>query len=306
MRVIIAGAGAMGCLFGSYLAQAGRDVCLLDIWEEHIERIRSFGLRIEDGDNSRQIKISAVTKHVEAGKADLVVCFVKSASTRDVAEQIKPVLMPHTRVLTLQNGLGNSDILAEVLGTERIMTGTTAQGATLLGPGIVMQGGKGDTHIGRFSGTADEFTFAIAKMFENAGIHTHVTDNVQGLVWGKLIVNIGINAVTALLGLRNGQIAEVKQVTEVAEMAVKEALQVADAIQVELPYADPMQKVLDVARATAQNKSSMLQDIRNHRLTEVEAINGAIVRLGLSLGIPTPVNRTLTLLVEAAQQHLGD
>jgi 2-dehydropantoate 2-reductase len=186
------------------------------------------------------------------------------------------------------------------------MTGTTAQGATILGPGIVMQGGRGETHIGRFSGTADKMTFSIAEMFEKAGIHTQVTNDVQSLVWGKLIVNVGINAATALLGLRNGQVAQVRQVTELAEMAVNEAVQVSIASGIILPYSDPMQKVLEVARATAQNKSSMLQDIRNHRQTEVEAINGAIVRLGVKFGIPTPVNRTLTLLVEAAQQHLGE
>lgn len=305
MRIVIIGAGAMGSLFGSRLSEADVPVCLVDIWAEHIRCIQTEGLVVEEGSDSRRSYPRAVTDPAEAGPADLIIVFVKSGATRLAAESLKGLLQPHTRVMTLQNGLGNAETLAEILGAERILAGTTAQGATMLGPGRVRHAGCGDTHIGRFAGAADEITRNVAAILNGAGLRTIVEEDVQALIWGKLIVNVGINAVTALLGLRNGQVAEIGEVAEVSALAVNEAVLVAAAAGITLPYNDPVQKVLDVARATAQNQSSMLQDIRNRRVTEVEAINGAVVRAGQKWGVPTPVNQTLTLLIQAAQKNDG-
>ena len=235
---------------------------------------------------------------------DLVILFVKSAATQAAATDAAALLRPGGRVLTLQNGLGNAEVIAEIVGAERVLAGTTAQGATLLGPGQIRHGGSGETHIGRLFGEVDEFCHEVARLLTNAGLPTVVEPDVRSLIWGKLIINTGINALTALLRLRNGQLAELDETRQLLALAVEEAVQVARAAGVRLPYENPLDKVLAVAVATGQNQSSMLQDVLRGSPTEIAVINGAIVREGERLGVATPVNRTLTLLVQALEKNL--
>lgn len=305
MRIVIIGAGAMGGLFASLLASAGETVTVVDIWQEHIDTIKKHGLSLETGTGT-------VVTHPEAsvhvgGMAlpDLILIFVKASMTEAAARSVLPIMGPSTKILTLQNGLGNAETIAGVVGNERVIAGTTAQGATLVGPGRIRHGGKGDTHIGRLAGDADEFCQEVARRFSQSGIPTVAENEVQSLIWGKLVINAGINALTALLKWRNGQLAEHDETCQLVSLAVDEAVRVAVASGVKLPYEDPVSKVLATAVATASNQSSMLQDVLHGRLTEIEAINGALVREGERRGIPTPVNRTLTLLIRALEKRVG-
>jgi 2-dehydropantoate 2-reductase len=232
----------------------------------------------------------------------VVIIFVKSTATTQAAQTAQSLLGADTAVLTLQNGYGNAEKLAALLGPERVIAGTTAQGATLVGPGQVLHGGAGDTHIGSLTGGVSPALDNIAATLTRAGIPTIVDTDVTALIWGKLIINVGINALTGITGLKNGQLADYAETTAILKMAVLEAVKVADALGVTLPYPQPVAKVLAVAAATAQNRSSLLQDLSNNRLTEIDAINGAIVEAGIRLGIPTPVNQTLTLLVKTFEK----
>lgn len=305
MKIVIIGAGAMGGLFAVRLAAAGETVAVVDLWQEHIAAIARQGLKLETAEGTVTGRPAAATSAAGLEAADLVVIFVKSAETKAATLSALPLLGSSGRILTLQNGLGNAETIASVTGAERVLAGTTAQGATLLGPGLIRHGGRGDTHIGRLSGKADDFCREVAGVFSRAGIPTRVEDGVQSLIWGKLIINAGINALTALLKYRNGQLAECAETSELLEMAVTEAVQVAAAAGIQLPYENPAAKVLAVAAATAANQSSMLQDILHGRSTEIDAINGAIVREGERHGVPVPVNRTLTLLVRALEKQAG-
>jgi len=305
MKIVIVGAGAMGGLFAARLGAAGETVSVVDIWQEHIDAINTQGLSLEDETGTLVAHPVAVTRIEELPSADLIIIFVKSSMTEAAAQSALRIMGPAARVLTLQNGLGNAEIIAGVVGPERVLAGTTAQGATLLGPGRIRHGGKGDTHIGRLSGAADKFCREVAQMFSRAGIPTLADDEVQSLIWGKLVINVGINALTALLKFRNGQLADFAETKELVKMAVEEAVQVAAAAGIALPYEDAVNKVLAVAEATRENVSSMLQDIRNHRMTEIDAINGALVREGERLGVPTTVNRTLTLLIRTLEKNAG-
>lgn len=306
MKIAVIGAGAMGGLFGALLSLAGETVVLVDIRLEQVLAINTDGLTIKSGSAEVTAWPRAVSRVEDVAPPDLVLVFVKSSMTREAARSALKILSGDARVLTLQNGLGNAEILAEVVGADRVLVGTTAQGATLLGAGHILHAGSGDTHIGRLSGDPDDYCRKVAEVFSCAGIPTFVENSVQSLLWGKLVVNAGINALTALLGFRNGQLADFEETRELVALAVNEAVAVASAAGILMPYPDSVAKVLAVAKATGPNVSSMLQDIRGHRSTEIEAINGAIVREGERLGIPAPVNRTLMLLVQTLQRDASE
>ena len=304
MKIAVIGAGAMGSLFGAYLAKAGAAVTVVDVWPEHVAAIRGQGLVLSEAAGDEVVRLDAALGTGGMEPVDLVILFVKSAATQAAATDAAALLRPGGRVLTLQNGLGNAEVIAEIVGAERVLAGTTAQGATLLGPGRVRHGGSGETHIGRLFGEVDEFCHEVARLLTNAGLPTVVEPDVRSLIWGKLIINTGINALTALLRLRNGQLAELDETRQLLALAVDEAVQVARAAGVRLPYENPRDKVWAVAVATGQNQSSMLQDVLRGSPTEIAVINGAIVREGERLGVATPVNRTLTLLVQALEKNL--
>ena len=304
MKIAVIGAGAMGSLFGAYLAKAGAAVTVVDVWPEHVAAIRGQGLVLSEAAGDEVVRLDAALGTGGMEPVDRVILFVKSAATQAAATDAAALLRPGGRVLTLQNGLGNAEVIAEIVGAERVLAGTTAQGATLLGPGRVRHGGSGETHIGRLFGEVDEFCHEVARLLTNAGLPTVVEPDVRSLIWGKLIINTGINALTALLRLRNGQLAEQAETRQLLALAVEEAVKVARAAGVQLPYEKPLEKVLAVAVATGQNQSSMLQDILRGSPTEIAVINGAIVREGERLGVATPVNRTLTLLVQALEKNL--
>ena len=307
MKIVIIGAGAMGGLFAARLAAAGEDVSVVDVWAEHIEMIRTQGLILETEQGDVRAKLAAAAYRSEDldAVADLVIIFVKSAMTEAAARSAQTLLGSAGRVLTLQNGLGNAETIAAVVGAARVLAGTTAQGATLLGPGRIRHGGRGDTHIGRLAGPVDDFCREAAAILTRAGIPAFAEDAVQSLIWGKLVINAGINALTALLRYGNGQLNDHEETRELVKLAVTEAVQVAAAAKIPLPYGDAVEKVLAVAAATATNRSSMLQDILHGRITEIDAINGALVREGIRLAVPTPVNRTLTLLIKALEKNQG-
>ncbi len=300
MNFLVVGPGAMGCLFAARLKRSGHGVTLLDYRPERADRINGQGIRVEGVTGEYSVGVPVVTGKSSDMPETVLVC-VKANQTRQAAEGLKQWLDGETRVLTLQNGLGNLEILEEVFGKDRVFGGVTAEGATLLGAGHIRHAGQGDTIIGPEGPVAE-----IVSAFKGADFNTRSVENVNDLIWGKLIINVGINALTAITGLKNGRLPEIDGARLVLGEAVKEAAAVARATGINLPYPDPLERVLEVCRATAGNIASMLQDVLKQRITEISFINGAIVRKGKDLGIPTPVNSTLTRLVQAIQETYGE
>ena len=301
MKIVVIGSGAMGCLYGAYLSQAVQ-VVLFDPWEEHVRAIRREGLFLEEIDGSqRRFQIAATTEVAEVGEADLALIFVKSHQTSWAAEIASEVLNPEGIALTLQNGVGNREVLARALGDERAVQGVTAHGAMLLGPGRVRHAGKGPTHLALSPATEDKVR-EIAAIFEAAGIEVHVSQELESLIWGKLIINVGINALSAILRVPNGQLVEIAPAREIMRQAVQEAATVADALGIHLPYPDPVKRTEEVCQATAVNHSSMLRDVLRGSPTEVEVINVVILRQGQRIGIKTPVNSALVFLIRAIEK----
>jgi len=300
MRIAIVGAGAMGSLFGGKLSAAA-DVTLLDPWPEHVAAMQRDGLRITELDGGETtILVTATADPAAVPEADLVIIFVKSHATQQASQWASQFLAADGLALTLQNGVGNGETMAELLGAERVVSGVTSHGATLLGPGRVRHAGTGPTHVATRPEIADKLA-DVAAVFEQAGFEVHLSDDLDSLVWGKLIINVGINALTGILRVPNGQLVEIPAAGELMAQAVAEAVAVCRAKGIELPYDDPLGRVQEVARATATNRASMLQDVLRGVPTEIGVINEAIVREGGRLGLDTPVNQFIVTTIQAIE-----
>lgn len=303
MKIVIIGAGAMGCLYGAKLSDSGEhEVWLLDVAKDHVNCINENGLLMEeDGKVIPYDKVKATTDPFEIGSCDLAVVFVKSTITGKAIEANKAVFNQNTIALTLQNGLGNIDEIGKVIGKENVIAGTTAHGATMLAAGKIKHAGTGKTIIGELDGSESERIKKIAQVLRNAGMETEISNNVIGLIWDKLLVNVGINALTAITELQNGQLVKISELESILEQAVQEGEAVAKAMGISLITPNPVLHTKEVCKATAENKSSMLQDILNKRATEINMINGAVVREGKAVGVATPVNEVLTNLIKWKQ-----
>ena len=300
MRVIIFGAGAMGCLFGAWLSRVA-EVVLFDIQPETVESISNNGVVVTGMDGVvEKVKVEVISRVEEfRGKADLAVIFTKSHATENAALAAKAVLSHEGVVVTLQNGVGNVEQIDAVFGCPTAVAGITAQAANVVGPGHTRHAGMGMTWLAGLPG--QKKVKRVEQLFLQAGIECGLSEDANGLIWGKLLVNVGINALTALLRVHNGVLAEVPACKDIMEQAVSEAAAVADALGIKLPYSDPMEAVVRVCRDTAANKASMLQDALRHAVTEIDVINGAIVAKGREVRVATPVNDLITRMVKALE-----
>lgn len=278
----------MACLLAARLAPVAR-VTMAGSWPEGLAAVRDGGITIEGAGGGAPVRVEAVRLEEAAGPADLVLVAVKSWQTAAVAPHAARLLGADGIALTLQNGLGNLEILGE-----RAFQGVTYLGATLSAPGRVRPAGTGTTWI-----AGPEW---IVGLFRRAGLPAErcAPDQAEGLLWGKLAVNCGINALTAILRAPNGELLRSPDAEALLRRAAAECGAVAAARGIALPFPDPAERACQVARQTAANLSSMLQDLLRGAQTECEAINGAIVEWGRRLGVPTPVNELLLRLVRAA------
>ncbi|MDH4136757.1 MAG: 2-dehydropantoate 2-reductase [Anaerolineae bacterium] len=300
MRIAVVGAGAMGSLFGGKLS-AVAEVTLLDPWAEHVAAMQRKGLSIVELDGSQTtVPVTATTDPAAVPTVDMALIFVKAHATRQASQWASRFLAPDGLALTLQNGVGNADVMAEVLGSGRVVAGVTSHGATLLGPGQVRHAGKGPTHIATRPEIAVKLS-DVATVFEQAGFEVHLSDDLESLMWGKLIINVGINGLTAILRVPNGQLVEIPTANALMAQAVAEAEAVCQAKGVTLPYDDPLGRVQEVARATAANRSSMLQDVLRGVPTEIGVINEAIVREGKRLAVSTLANEFIVTTIRAIE-----
>jgi len=302
MKIAIIGPGALGCLIaGALKARTKEEVWLIDNSPERAKRIRQDGIKIEGLSNLARCQVNVSADPKEVGRCDLVILCVKSYSTEDACKDIKDLVSDNTFVMTLQNGIGNVQVLNDYFGTEKVVAGVTNHGATLLGEGHVRHAGKGETIIGLSSGKVLGPIKEISGILSKAGFETKVSKDIDSVIWSKLVINVGINALTAITRLKNGMLTEHGGTREILRNAVQEAVKIVKRKRIKLIYDDPIQKVESVCKATAVNVSSMLQDVLNKKKTEIDFINGAVIRQGKALGIPVPVNEVLTALVKTIE-----
>ena len=302
MKIVIVGPGAMGCLTAAALAHKTKEeVWLLDHQEARAKILTESGISVEGINGPFRANVRANADPAHIGAADLAIICTKSYSTEDACRHIKELVGNKTSILTLQNGIGNVQIIADYFGEDQVLGGITNHGATLLGIGRVRHAGKGDTIIGRLDGKVTGFLRTVQDIFTKAGFETKLSKDIESVIWSKLIINVGINALTAVTRLHNGMLVQYDGTRELLKSAVSEAVKISKRKRIKLFYDDPIQKVESVCAATAGNISSMLQDVLAAKRTEIDYINGAMVRQGKSLGIPTPVNDVLTHLVKTIE-----
>lgn len=302
MKIVIVGPGAMGSLFAAYLSKTKNEVWLLDKNSERAKAINASGIKIEGVSGSWNAQVKASDNVNAVGAADMIIICVKSYDTKEAIKSCRSIITENSLVLTLQNGLGNIEIIAEMVNQDRIIGAVTNQGATYLGPGEIRHAGRGETVIGRIDGKIPVELRQVREIFNDAGIPTRISRDIKSLLWSKLIINVGINALTAITRLKNGELINYEGTTQILREAVSEAVKVAKKKKIKLIYDDPIAKVEAVCEATAANISSMLQDILKKKKTEIDFINNVVVRQGQSLGIPTPVNACLVNLVRTIEQ----
>jgi 2-dehydropantoate 2-reductase len=301
MKTVIMGAGAMGSLFGGLLALSGEEVWLVDIREDHIQALVSTGLTVEEGGKKQRIPVHATKEVASIGKADLILFFVKAYHTERGVSDALVLQKEDTVFLTLQNGLGNEEAICKRVDPRKVVLGVTNHGATFLGPGRIRHAGWGKTYIGELDGKVTARVTQLAQVFTQAGIETEVSSNIQSLVWNKLFINVGINPVAALTGLKNGNLLDYPETLRLMEALVSEAVAVARKKGI-LIEGNPIEKVKAVAEATRENRCSMGQDFDNRRKTEIDAINGAVVKEAKRLGIAVPYNQMITDLVKVLEK----
>lgn len=293
--ILIVGTGALATLFAARLAERGQAVTMLGTWEAGLDALEHDGARLVDSaGRARAFRVRVIRdpRAVHAVKYALVL--VKSWQTERAAQQLAECFAQAGLALTLQNGLGNDEILLRVLGHERVALGVTTTGATLLGPGLVRPGGEGVISLEQHPGLG-----SMEIALKDAGFPVEMVADARSLVWGKLVVNAAINPLTALLRIPNGELLNRPSALLVMKALATEAAAVATAERVRLPFEDPIQAAELVARRTAANYSSMFQDVQRGAPTEIDAICGAVARTGKKAGVPTPVNQVCWQLVQA-------
>jgi 2-dehydropantoate 2-reductase len=299
--IAIVGPGAVGCLFGAMFAEAGHHVTMLDKFAGRAEKINNDGIHIKGISGERRVRVSATARAADIAQCDLAVIATKSYDTEAAISGIAGVITDSTPVLTLQNGLGNVECISRAIGDERAIGGITSQGATLVGDGSIIHAGRGKTVIGTPSNRLTDNLNLANDVLESAGFEPQISDDLEATIWSKLIINIGINALTAITRLNNGRLIEFEGTHQIMKDLVAEGVAVAGARGIMLPQKDPLAQVEEVCRLTATNVSSMLQDVLAQRRTEIDAINGAIARLGIEAGVSVPANTAVTSLVRTVE-----
>jgi len=284
------GAGAVGCYYGGMLARAGHDVVLVGR-PQHVDAVRRAGLRLQTGSFDEQVPMGASTTPDAVQGAALVLFAVKSPDTEAAGKALAPFLERDAAILTLQNGVDNAERLAATLGRE-VLSAAVYVAVEMAGPGHVRHHGRGELVIGR--GSASD---AIVAAFGAAGVRVEVSDNVNGVLWAKLIVNCAYNALSAIAQLPYGRLVQGADVPAVMRDVVEECLAVARAAGVQVP-GDMHAAVQQIARSMPNQLSSTAQDLARGRQSEIDHLNGVVVRKGAALGVPTPANRVLLALVK--------
>lgn len=301
MKIAIIGAGAMGCLYAGMLEKAG-EVTLYDVFLPTVDAVNRHGILIKEPDGKQNVHfVRAEVSGAGKAPADLVIVFVKDTVSKQAIEQNRALIGKNTQLLSLQNGMGNFDILKEFADEQRILLGTTKHNCVTLAPGKIFHSGSGVTNIGSPASNAVAAK-NIANVFSSCNIDAEFCADVKRLLWQKLFINMSINALTALFDANIGFIADNKYAREFVSVLVDEAVAVAEYDSEKFDGETVKEDIISTAKMLADGKASMCQDIEHKRHTEVDFINGAVVRLGEKYGVKTPYNKAVCALIHAKEE----
>ena len=302
MKIGIVGAGAMGCVYAALMADAGNEVWAIDTWQAHVDAIAASGLRLEGASGDRRVALGATTDPATVGPCDLVIVATKAPQVEAAAAGARALLGPETPVLTIQNGLGSAAKVARILGEERVIVGVVGGfGASIVAPGHAHHNGMELVRLGEAHGAATPRLERIAALWRDSGFRVKCFDDIDQLVWEKLICNVCYSGTATLTGLTVGEIMADADAWPIASGCATEAYRVARAKGIRLDFDDPVAYVHDFGAKIPGARPSMLLDHLAGRPSEIDAINGAIPPEALALGLEAPYNTLVSALVRAKE-----
>ena len=300
MKIAVLGAGAKGSIYGGHLS-INNDVYMIDKKEELVEKINADGLKLYENDKDVIYHPKALLSSEGIGEVDLVIIFVKALYSRAALMENRAIIGDNTYVLTLQNGAGHEDIIEEFVPKERIIIGTTEDNGAILDNGYVRRGGKGKTNIGMLVEDKKGMLDKVKECFDGCGFDTHIYSNIQQLIWDKLFTNVSLSALTGVLQVPIGFIAEDEYAWNMTVTLIKEAMQVAKAMGLEFDEDEMIERVRNTSINSPEGRTSIYADLKAGRLTEVNTISGAVVKAGDRLGIPVPSHKMIVNMVHAME-----
>jgi 2-dehydropantoate 2-reductase len=310
MKIAIVGTGAMGSVYAGLFASAGHEVWAIDTWREHIEAMRSKGLRLEGASGDRTVRVNATTNANEAGACDLVILATKAMHVAQAATSIKSLLKSDTPVLSIQNGLGGPDSAASVLGRERVMVGVVGGfGASMRGPGHAHHNGMELVRLGEFGGPRfgqiSDRLRKVEEAWKSAGFRVKVFDDIDQLVWEKLLCNCAYSGPCAIAECTVGEVMNDPDLSKVSAACATEGFLVSQKKKIKLGFDDPVAYVRDFGSKIPDARPSVLLDLLLKKKSEIDVINGSIPRVAQELGMAAPVNEAVTALVKAKERKLA-
>jgi len=301
-KVVVVGTGAMGSVYAALMKDAGHDVWAIDIWPEHVAAIEANGLRVEGKSGDRTIRMPTSEVAADAGDADLVIIATKFDGVTAAAESIQPILRDDTAVLSIQNGLGGPDQAVEVLGADRVTLGVVGGfGASMKGPGHAHHNGMEMVRFGEYQGGVQARTEWIADVWRSSGFSVKTFDDIHKMVWEKLICNCAFSGPSALTGMTLHQMLHDAEGAELSAACASEALEVARAKGIPVEVEDAREYTYNFGMKIPHSRPSLAQDHDAGKRGEIDAINGAIPRVGGPLGVATPVNAAVTQIIKARE-----
>jgi len=300
VKIVVIGAGNMGCVYGANLARIGQEVVFIDVWHEHVQAIARHGLRMEGLTGTFTARCHASTSAEGIADADTALICVNSYSTLDAARTARAVLKESGFCLTLQNGIGNVEILEAELGKGRVLAGLSFQSGDLAGPGSMRHTNNGPTYLGELDGARTERLDLLNRLFAEAGVNPVLVDDIVATVWSKFVHNCGINAICAITGLRPGHIREVPELDRFQSLIIEESVALMRAKEIELPDADPAAVIKEYC-SHKFHRPSMMQHLDRGQRTEIDSLNGYVARESARLGLNAPYNAALTMLMKGRE-----
>jgi len=306
MKIAIMGCGAMGSVYAALLSDAGHEVWAIDTWQEHVDAMRATGLRLEGASGDRTVPLHATTDPAEAGPCELVIIATKAMGVKSAATAAKPLIGKDTVVLSIQNGLGGPDTAARIIGKERVMVGVVGGfGASMRGPGHAHHNGMELVRLGEFSGPVTPRLEKVAEVWRSGGFKVKCFDDIDQLIWEKLICNVCFSGTCTLTGLTVGEVMNDPDAWRSASGCAVEAFNVARARDIKLDFDDPVQYVHNFGSKIPGARPSMLLDHLAGRMSEIDAINGAIPAAAEAAGVSAPFNTVVSALVRAKERKMG-